>query len=94
MPKSASKFGKEFRQNFADFFSIFKMIFLGVVICADRKGSSSGIDKHILFRPTIGFRRVSGGSEFRMLGRVAGQDGLAGGGWVGCRKFWIFFRNF
>ena len=53
--------------------------------CADRKSSSSGFEKHIWFRPIIFLGRVSGGSEFRMLGRRGGQDGLAGGGWVGCR---------
>ena len=80
MPKSASKFSKDFRQNFAEFFSIFKKIFLGVAGCADRKGSSSGIEKHGLFCFIIIFWRVSGGSERRGgMGRAThpgfGSDG-------------------
>ena len=55
--------------------------------CADWKSSSSGFEKHIWFRPINFFGRVSVGSEFRILGWGGGQDGLAGGGGVGCRKF-------
>ena len=90
--KSASKFGKDFPQNFGEIFLIFKKIFRGVAGCADGKSSSSGFEKHIWFRPINFFGRVSVGSEFRILGWGGGQDGLAGGGWVGCRKFWIFAK--